>query len=423
MQSKKVFSSLLCGLTVWICVQLQHAHASEDCFTSQALIVLDKSSSMTNTGASGDTLWVEAVDSVNFMTSNYQEAIDFGLMIFPYPNQCSPGQVVVEMGPNNSAAISSEMQDPPPTSGNWTPMAQSLDAAADHTPLHVDYRPSFVILITDGWQWCSPYDPATRFLPVESVENLAALGIPVYVVGFTQSVDALTLNRMAVAGGTAHVGCDVTATEPNDPNNCYFQADDYFGLADALETIALEVVHERPCGSSVGECEEGIQTCRNGKWGECVGEVGPTEEVCDGRDNNCNGITDEGCDCMPGETRPCGTDVGECRQGVQVCDEHGKWSENCDGAILPTDEVCDGKDNNCNGLIDDGDNLCDPGWICVNGECVPVGGPEKEEELENGKATTPAACGCRAPGEGSVPAPFFLLTLLLGAAVIFRRKK
>ncbi len=463
---KKVLT-FLCGLALLVCMPIQNASADADCYTSQALIVLDQSSSMMNMGSSGDTLWAEATEAIDFMTGNYEEAIDFGLMLFPYPDKCSPGQVVVEMAPMNSSAINAQMQTPPPSAGNWTPMAESLDAAANHAPLIVMHRPSFVILITDGWQWCSPYDPATRFLPVESVENLASLGIPVYVVGFTQAVDTLTLNRMAVAGGTAHAGCDETQTDPGHPSNCYYHADDYPGLADALQNIAMDVVHERPCGTDEGECEKGIQMCINGAWGNCIGEVGPTEEVCDGRDNNCNGITDEGCDCLTGETRPCGTDEGECSKGVQVCNEDGTWSDHCEGAIWPTEEVCDGRDNNCdgrtdedlfrecetacgvgievcvngnwygcsarqpspevcdgtdndcNGLIDDGDDLCDPGWECINGECVPLD-PGDNDGPGLG-ADSPSSCGCRTLAGGAAP-PIYLLLLLGLAVVLFKRR-
>ncbi|HMQ21553.1 MAG TPA: phosphoribosylaminoimidazolesuccinocarboxamide synthase, partial [Planctomycetota bacterium] len=35
-------------------------------------------------------------------------------------------------------------------------------------------------------------------------------------------------------------------------------------------------------------------------------------EVCDGRDNDCDGTTDEGCACVDGTTQTCGTSVGAC---------------------------------------------------------------------------------------------------------------
>ena len=45
-----------------------------------------------------------------------------------------------------------------------------------------------------------------------------------------------------------------------------------------------------------GQCQPGIQACTMGSWDQsaCVGAITPMAEVpCDGRDNNCDGLTDE----------------------------------------------------------------------------------------------------------------------------------
>jgi hypothetical protein len=68
-------------------------------------------------------------------------------------------------------------------------------------------------------------------------------------------------------------------------------------------------------------------------------------ELCDGLDNNCEGTVDEGCMCTVGT--PCGpSNEGVCRLGTYdaTC--------NCVGAVYPTAEVCDGLDNDCDGIVD-----------------------------------------------------------------------
>jgi hypothetical protein len=48
-----------------------------------------------------------------------------------------------------------------------------------------------------------------------------------------------------------------------------------------------------PSTLGIGECKSGTQTCAGTGWGDCSGEVLPTQEVCDNTDNNCNGVIDE----------------------------------------------------------------------------------------------------------------------------------
>lgn len=61
--------------------------------------------------------------------------------------------------------------------------------------------------------------------------------------------------------------------------------------------------------------------------------------------------------------------VGPCAVGRTQC--VGSDVE-CQPITTAVAEICDGVDNDCNGIPDDGPNLCPGGETCVRGTCVPV---------------------------------------------------
>jgi len=97
---------------------------------------------------------------------------------------------------------------------------------------------------------------------------------------------------------------------------------------------------QKDSGSNVGECRSGKQTCSSNAWGACAGCTGPSAEICDNRDNDCDAQVDESL------SRSCSVArKGICAAGTESCSA-GTWS----GCPAPQQEIClNGKDEDCDG--------------------------------------------------------------------------
>ncbi len=119
----------------------------------------------------------------------------------------------------------------------------------------------------------------------------------------------------------------------------------------------------RPCGDETGACEAGVETCRNGEWGGCIGGVGPNGEECNGSDDDCDGVIDEQLAGCNGLGSPCDGDA-ECSTGLCLDDDGSFYcSRPCDPAEA---DPC-GAGNRC--VEVDGRAVCIPDWQRCNNDC------------------------------------------------------
>ena len=146
--------------------------------------------------------------------------------------------------------------------------------------------------------------------------------------------------------------CTPPPSYEQDESTCDGQDNDCDGVADE----GCECVYDHRARGVCADASIDSET------GECAQPEAYEEDesTCDGLDNDCDGAVDEGCDCTGGETRECYTGptetrgVGQCQTGVQTC-EGGSWSSDCEQQTTPTAETCDGRDNDCDGEADETD--------------------------------------------------------------------
>ncbi|MCC6523856.1 MAG: hypothetical protein IT373_14455 [Polyangiaceae bacterium] len=162
--------------------------------------------------------------------------------------------------------------------------------------------------------------------------------------------------------GTTHCQSNQLACVQNQasaPETCDGQDNDCDGLADEGNPgggTACQTGQQGLCAAGTTQCQLGALSC--------VQNVSPSAEVCDNVDNDCDGLTDEG---NPGGGGVCPTGLaGVCAAGTTQC-QNGTVS--CVQNVPSSPEVCDNLDNDCDGSSDEnnpgGGVACNTGLVGV----------------------------------------------------------
>jgi hypothetical protein len=107
-------------------------------------------------------------------------------------------------------------------------------------------------------------------------------------------------NTLPESGGEVSPGCIITYNPYQfRTTSCAYLRTERIDTWQCLPCTNGQTI---PCYSGasetkgVGICKAGTQTCVNGQWGACQGEILPSPEICGNTiDENCDGNKDEGC--------------------------------------------------------------------------------------------------------------------------------
>ncbi|HIH42473.1 TPA: hypothetical protein HA246_02400 [Candidatus Woesearchaeota archaeon] len=174
------------------------------------------------------------------------------------------------------------------------------------------------------------------------------------------------------SGCSSELDCDDNdaSIKPNTYEVCNNKDDNCNGQVDDGIDIQSDVNNCGACGTVCPKIANGIPECTAGK---CV--IG----LCNTGFFNCDKIAENGCE----SAKKCCTDKdGDGSYLESICGGFIDCNDNDPMINRMVAEVCNGKDDDCNGVIDNGFNLqndifncgscgkkCASGQLCTNGQC------------------------------------------------------
>ncbi len=203
--------------------------------------------------------------------------------------------------------------------------------------------------------------------------------------GVDDDCDGIVDEQTADAGGDCDAGvCGIGVTvctggalscQPANAvgaEECNGLDDDCDGQVDESpdgSALARACYFGPPGTAGIGLCAEGLETCSQGLFQGCSGQILPGAETCNGDDDDCDGFVDEGIEV---DGQPCTVGLGLCsRAGIFIC-QGGDLLCTAEAAA-PSPEICNALDDDCDGATDeraDGSPLAD---LCFDG---PAGAEE-----------------------------------------------
>jgi hypothetical protein len=166
------------------------------------------------------------------------------------------------------------------------------------------------------------------------------------------------------------------------------------GLDDDCDGSADEDYLASATSCGVGTCgAAGLLECVSGSLVDSceAGAPAASDAICDGLDDDCDGLVDEDYaaqSCVTGQPGVCGAGATVCQSGAELCEQVARATQ--------TDAICNGLDDDCDGAADE-DYVSWP-TACGVGACEALGATaciagEEVDTCESGlPASADSAC-------------------------------